>query len=87
MDTVIEQYVSCRPGLKVDGRPYDVDEVIPGAAGLRTLPALVRAGRVRLKAVGVRRELEPESTDLGEMAVTASSPTKKKTAKKKTAKR
>ena len=85
MDTVIEQYVSCRPGLQVEGLPYDVGEVIPGASVLKTLPALIRTGRVRIQSVTVR-EAEPASTDLGEMDIAPTA--RKKTArKKKTAKR
>jgi hypothetical protein len=81
MNTVIEQYVSCRAGLQVDGMVYGINEVIPGASVLRTLPALLRTGRVRIQSVSIR-EPEPASKDLGVIVAEG-----RKTAKKKTAKR
>lgn len=95
---VIEQYVSCRPGLKVNGRIYAMEEVIPDAGSLSTLPALLRTNRIRLKAAYVADDpaqdigsaqsskVPLESTpaiDITPSASVTAFVTKKKTAKKK----
>ncbi len=52
MQTVVEEYVSCRE-QKINGRLYCANQVVPDAGTLTTLPALLRTNRLRLRSAYV----------------------------------
>lgn len=52
MQTVVEEYVSCRE-QKINGRLYIPNQIIPDAGTLTTLPALLRTNRIRLRSAYV----------------------------------
>jgi len=62
--TVVEEYVSCRE-QKINGRLYCVNQVVPDAGTLTTLPALIRTNRLRLRSAYVSAPEEVVGQDLG----------------------
>ena len=64
MQTVIEEYVSCRE-QQINGIVYGINEAVPGAHVLRTLPALLRTHRLRLRSVVVTEPDPTPAEDIG----------------------
>lgn len=62
MHIVTEEYVSTRSQI-IDGIIYGPNEVVPRAAALQVLPALIRTQRLRPSPVV--RVMDEPATDLG----------------------